>query len=152
MLGAQGKPEVLEKAEPFVGSANRMRGIRMDSVNPEIPVCIVCKHFIVADRATIRECVFHEALQNLGHRNAIKVKKSLCAKHHTIGFAPSQDRRKAGQSSDAPEAGVQSGTKEGSLLPTFLDTINGRLIHWKTHKWSWTLHYRRFLRRNNRQS
>ncbi len=146
MLGAQGKPEVLEKAEPFVGSANRMRGIRMDSVNPEIPVCIVCKHFIVADRATIRECVFHEALQNLGHRNAIKVKKSLCAKHHEIGFAPSHTvGRPVTRTPEAEKLHT-------SLLPTFLDTINGKLIHWKTHKWSWTLHYRRFLRRNNRQN
>ncbi|AXH79123.1 MAG: hypothetical protein [Circular genetic element sp.] len=125
-----------------------MKGIKMDSEKTDPSVaCLVCKHFIVATHSDVRTAVWNET-RNLGLVDTTKVKKSLCAKHREIGFAPSHTVGRPA----APDAPEEEEVTSPPLLPTFLDTINGRLIHWKNHKWSWTLHYRRFLRRNNRQN
>ncbi|AXH79570.1 MAG: hypothetical protein [Circular genetic element sp.] len=107
--------------------------------------CIVCRHFVVASRSDIRTIVYDRS-RSLSLQSW-QIKETLCAEHRRKGFsAQSQDRRKAGQSTDAPEAEKV----HTSLLPTFLNTISGKLLTPTRYRYSWWLHYKRFLRRSEK--
>ena len=106
--------------------------------------CPVCYRFVVASRHDIRKIVYDR--QRAMSLQSWQVKETLCAEHLHKGFsAQSQDRRKAGQSTDAPEARRSA---SHSLLPTFINTISGKLLTPTRYRYSWWLHYKRFLRRS----
>jgi hypothetical protein len=119
----------------------------VDSTNPVANAnpdsCQVCRYFVVASRADIRKIVYDRS-RSLSVQSW-KIKETLCAEHRRKGFsAQSQTRRKAGQSTDAPEARDTL----SPLLPTFLNTISGKLLTPTRYRYSWWLHYKRFLRRS----
>lgn len=117
----------------------------MDLENSSIDLCFICKHFVIADRETIRHAVFHHSRQ-LGEKNSRSVKEDLCAKHLHIGFSARSQTVGRPVKSDAPEAEEII----SPLLPTFLNTISGKLLTPTRYRYSWLLHYRRFLRRSEK--
>ncbi len=67
--------------------------------------CIVCKHYVTADRLRVRYLVIEEAIRT--STRASNVKQSLCENHKHIGYsARSHTVGEAGQTLDTTEAGL----------------------------------------------
>jgi hypothetical protein len=88
----------------------------MDLENGNLDSCVVCKHFISADRVMIRKLVINESFR-IG-ATTFEIKKALCKNHRHVGFsAKSHTVGEAGIPLDATEAGSASSQPP---LPTFI--------------------------------
>lgn len=149
MFNVQGK---LKECAKDVLCASRVKVNKenvdiVDSTNPVANAnpgnCQVCRYFVVASRADIRKIVYDRS-RSLSVQSW-KIKESLCEEHRHKGFSAQSQTVGRPVNSGVPEAGKDHTIP---LLPTFLNTISGKLLTPTRYRYSWWLHYKRFLRRS----